>query len=82
MLNIRNLSQSYLQGKEVISVLKSINKQISNNLNVGLIGPSGSGKSTLLNLIGLLEKPVSGIIEINEINSSSLNTESRTNFRR
>ena len=82
MLNIRNLSQSYLQGKEVISVLKSINKQISNNLNVGLIGPSGSGKSTLLNLIGLLEKPVSGIIEINGINSSSLNTESRTNFRR
>ena len=82
MLNIRNLSQSYLQGKEVISVLKSINKQISSNLNIGLIGPSGSGKSTLLNLIGLLEKPISGIIEINGINSSSLNPESRTNFRR
>ena len=82
MLNIRNLSQSYLQGKEVISVLKSINKQISSNLNIGLIGPSGSGKSTLLNLIGLLEKPISGIIEINGVDSSSLNPESRTNFRR
>ena len=82
MLNIKNLSQSYLQGKEVISVLRTINKQISNNLNVGLIGPSGSGKTTLLNLIGLLEKPITGIIEINGINSGSLSPEGRTNFRR
>lgn len=82
MLNLSNISQSYIQGKEVINVLKNINKHMSNNLNIGLIGPSGSGKSTLLNLIGLLEKPISGFVEIDGINICNLNAETKADFRR
>lgn len=48
---------------------------------VALMGPSGSGKSTLLNMIGLLDTPTSGEIEINKINVSSLNENELADFR-
>jgi len=46
------------------------------------MGPSGSGKSTLLNMIGCLDLPSEGVVEINGINVSSLGDEKLTAIRR
>ena len=61
-LKILNLSKSYNDKTEKISVLKKVDLSLSDNQIVALVGPSGSGKSTLLHLIGLLDKPDSGRI--------------------
>lgn len=45
-------------------IFKNFNLEISEGRLYGIVGPSGSGKSTLLNMIGLLEKPDSGDIEL------------------
>jgi putative ABC transport system ATP-binding protein len=47
-----------------------------------LLGPSGSGKTTLLNLIGGLDKPTSGQIEVNGINVSTMSRSQLTGYRR
>ena len=49
-------------------VLSDVTLSVSNNEYVCITGESGAGKTTLLNLIGLLDKPDSGEISINEKN--------------
>ena len=82
MINIKNIKQSYSQGKSTIKVLDNLNLKICKGEKVGIVGPSGSGKTTLLNIIGLLEKPDSGSIEINQVDCVSMNLEQKTLFRR
>jgi len=53
-------------------VLDNLNLQVAEGDFLALMGPSGSGKSTLLNLIAGIDRPTSGVIEINGIDISSL----------
>jgi putative ABC transport system ATP-binding protein len=62
MINLKNVSKSYLQGRERFSALKNITLSIARGEFSLLMGPSGCGKSTLLNLIGGLDLPDSGEI--------------------
>lgn len=55
-------------------IFNGLNMEIVENEFVCVVGESGSGKSTLLNIIGLLEKPTSGSIEICGIKNPGLNT--------
>ncbi|MDO5505924.1 MAG: ABC transporter ATP-binding protein [Pseudoxanthomonas suwonensis] len=64
MVRVRGLSKAYRRGPEVLQVLHGIDLDIAHGDFVALMGPSGSGKSTLLNLIGGLDTPTSGEIEI------------------
>ncbi|MCL6619331.1 ABC transporter ATP-binding protein [Thermomonas sp. S9] len=64
LVRIRNLHKTYQRGPEQIDVLKGLNLDIDAGEFVALMGPSGSGKTTLLNLIGGLDTPSSGEIEI------------------
>ena len=82
MIKIKNIKQSYLQGKSVVNVLNGINLNISKGEKVCFIGPSGSGKTTLLNILGLLENPINGSIVINSKNCNSMSLEQKTLFRR
>ena len=82
MIKISNIKQSYLQGNSVVQVLNGVNLNIKKGERVCFIGPSGSGKTTLLNIIGLLENPKSGSIEINSKNCNSMSIEQKTLFRR
>ena len=66
IINFKNVSHKFKQGKSVIQVLDSVNFQLKNNCIAALIGASGSGKSTFLHLAGLLEKPNNGKILIND----------------
>src|SRR5690554_7206948 len=64
LVSIRNLTKSYRRGPETLEVLHGIDLDIPQGDFVALMGPSGSGKTTLLNLIGGLDSPTSGSIEV------------------
>jgi putative ABC transport system ATP-binding protein len=64
LVQIRGVTKHYQRGPERIEVLHGINLDIPKGDFVALMGPSGSGKTTLLNLIGGLDKPSAGSIEV------------------
>ena len=64
LVSIRNLTKTYQRGPEKVEVLHGIDLDIEAGDFVALMGPSGSGKTTLLNLIGGLDSPTSGQIEV------------------
>ena len=64
LVTIRDLHKTYQRGPEKVDVLHGVDLDIGRGDFVALMGPSGSGKTTLLNLIGGLDTPSSGEIEI------------------
>ena len=64
LVEIENLSKSYVRGDQVVPVLTGIDLVIRAGDFVALMGPSGSGKSTLLNLVAGIDKPDSGRLVI------------------
>ena len=64
LVSLRNLHKTYQRGPEKIDVLHGIDLDIDKGDFVALMGPSGSGKTTLLNLIGGLDSPTAGEIEV------------------
>lgn len=67
LIECRQLSKSYRDGKTSVDVLKSIDFSIYQSDRVAIVGPSGSGKSTFLHLLGGLDNPTCGKICINGI---------------
>jgi len=77
MVHLEKVTKSYRRGREVVEVLDAIDLDIEEGDFLALMGPSGSGKSTLLNLIGGIDRPTSGIVEVagqrlNDLSSSQL----------
>ncbi|RLK47213.1 putative ABC transport system ATP-binding protein [Stenotrophomonas rhizophila] len=64
LVSLRNITKTYQRGPEKVQVLHGIDLDIQAGDFVALMGPSGSGKTTLLNLIGGLDTPTAGEIEI------------------
>jgi len=64
IVRIRDLVKVYQRGAEAVRVLDGLSLEIAAGDFVALMGPSGSGKSTLLNLIGGLDRPTSGELEV------------------
>lgn len=62
---MKDVRKSYHMGSEDLLVLKGIDLDIRRGEFISIMGPSGSGKSTLMNLIGLLDRPDSGKLVIN-----------------
>jgi putative ABC transport system ATP-binding protein len=77
-----NLSKSYQMGNLNLEVLKNINLTFNKGEFVSIMGPSGSGKSTLLYLLGGLDKPTSGTVEINGKELSEMNDKQASVMRR
>jgi len=69
---IRELVKEYRRGAEVVRVLDGLSLEIAAGDFVALMGPSGSGKSTLLNLIGGLDRPTSGMLEVDGLRVDQL----------
>ena len=67
-----NLHKSFRRGSEQIDVLQGVNLEIPRGEFLALMGPSGSGKTTLLNLIGGLDAPTGGRIEVGGVDISRL----------
>jgi len=60
VIQIRDLTRSYVMGAETVNALRGVSLEIRRNEYVAIMGPSGSGKSTLMNLIGCLDTPSTG----------------------
>ena len=69
-------------GKRQVTAVEGVNLSVRRGEMVAIIGPSGSGKSTLLNLIGGLDTPTSGSIEIDGSRLSGLPDDALTRMRR
>jgi putative ABC transport system ATP-binding protein len=64
LVSIRNVDKVFKRGSEEIHVLGGLDLEIPEGEFLALMGPSGSGKSTLLNLVGGLDRPSQGTVEI------------------
>jgi putative ABC transport system ATP-binding protein len=64
LVKVRDLHKVYYRGSEQIDVLQGVTIDIPSGDFLALMGPSGSGKTTLLNLIGGLDTPTKGSIEV------------------
>ncbi len=64
LVRVSGVDKVFKRGSEVIHVLGGLNLEIPGGEFLALMGPSGSGKSTLLNLIGGLDRPSEGTVEV------------------
>ena len=64
LVNCRSVEKSFIKGRETVEVLTGIDLEIEQGDFLALMGPSGSGKTTLLNLIGGLDHPTAGAVEV------------------
>ena len=81
LITANNLSKIYRTGEIEIPALKSLTFKIKSGSFISFIGPSGSGKTTLLNLIGCLDKPTSGVLEVAGVLTSKLTRRAAAAFR-
>lgn len=77
MIEISNITKSFGS----LRVLKGVSLHVEKGEIVAIIGPSGAGKTTLLQIIGTLDKPDSGTIEINGKNLSKMSSDDLARFR-
>ncbi|HRX84139.1 MAG TPA: ATP-binding cassette domain-containing protein, partial [Phycisphaerae bacterium] len=64
MLDARAIEKSFATRSGTLTVLAGVTLQLENGASAAIMGPSGSGKSTLLNILGTLEPPTSGALQI------------------
>ncbi len=81
LVSLRKLTKTYTRGPETIQVLHGIDLDIAKGDFIALMGPSGSGKTTLLNLIGGLDSPTSGEIEVGGERIDRLSSGQLANWR-
>lgn len=72
LIEVRDLTKTYGKRSTAFQALKGINLDIYEGESVAIVGKSGSGKSTLMHLLALLDRPTSGTIKIDGINSTKL----------
>lgn len=82
ILRCENLSKIYGSGLSEVPALDNINLSIEKGQFVAIVGASGSGKSTLLHMLGGVDRPTSGIIQIEDTNIAGLNETQLAIFRR
>ena len=80
-LRVSEVTKSFATGAQVVEVLKGISFDLSETDNLAITGPSGSGKSTLLHLIGTLDRPSSGRIEVDGSSPHDLGESELAAFR-
>jgi putative ABC transport system ATP-binding protein len=81
MISLKGVSK-YYDGKRRVAALESVDLEIARGEMVSIVGPSGSGKSTLLNLIGGLDRPSTGVIQIDGKPIAALSDDDLTRLRR
>ena len=81
ILKVENLYKNYMMGKSEVRVLKGLNLEVSQGEILAITGQSGTGKSTLLHILGALDRPTQGSIEIDGNNVFLHNDDELAAFR-
>ena len=77
MLSARGITKSY----DDLQILKGIDLDIASGEIVSIVGSSGAGKTTLLQILGTLDKPDNGTVEIDGVNPFALSSRQMSAFR-
>ena len=80
-IKINNLHKVFQKGDSTVDVLKGVNFDIDSGETVAITGPSGSGKTTLLQIIGLLDSPSDGSVNINDEDESKSKESRKSKLR-
>ncbi len=81
MLKVVDLKKTFSTGSGDVTAVNGVSLQIPESTFASIIGQSGSGKSTLLSLLGALDKPTSGKIEVNGHDITKLSSHDLTHYR-
>lgn len=81
LISVKNVSKIYKMDKVEITALKNVNLDIEKGDFIALMGPSGAGKSTLLHIIGCLDNPTEGSLEIYGQKIFNMKDSKLSNFR-
>ncbi len=82
VIQLSEVIKRYQNGEETIEALKRVDFEASLGEMVTVIGPSGSGKSTMLNILGLLDTPTKGTVELRNKDVTNFSEDELTNERR
>jgi putative ABC transport system ATP-binding protein len=82
MIQFVDVSKSYGAGGNAVHAVRDVSLQIGAGAFVAIIGASGSGKTTLLHMIGALDRPTTGRLEVAGIDLGKMEDAERTRFRR
>ena len=80
-IRLDQLTKNYKRGSEIIRALDGVTLTIGKGEFVAVVGRSGSGKTTMLDLLGLLLKPTSGSLFIDDVDTSKLGDRQRAQMR-
>ena len=81
VIRVKDLIKNYVSGAEILRILRGISFTVERGSTVAVTGQSGSGKSTLLNIIGGLDHPDSGIVEVAGTEISGLSESGLSSYR-
>ncbi|NVK25987.1 MAG: ABC transporter ATP-binding protein [Gammaproteobacteria bacterium] len=81
MIELQQLNKHYALGGQVVKALDNVSLTIVQGEYLSVMGPSGSGKSTLLNALGLLDRPTSGHLLLDGVETTPLSDQGLTKLR-
>ncbi|MFZ2803913.1 MAG: ABC transporter ATP-binding protein [Patescibacteria group bacterium] len=82
MIDVKDITKEYINGKETTRVLKGVSFTIKKGEFAAIMGPSGSGKSTLMHILGALDTPTSGTYTLDGQDVSKLQIDELAKIRR
>lgn len=81
MLVVKNLTKTFNTAGGKVAALENVTLTVETGQFASIIGKSGSGKSTLLSMLGALDVPTSGSIEVDDVDIASLSSGKQTDYR-
>lgn len=81
-VSLTNVWKTYGEGPTAVHALAGVDAEIPSGQFTVILGPSGSGKTTMLNLIGAIDRPSAGALEVAGVDLASLDVDGRVAFRR
>jgi putative ABC transport system ATP-binding protein len=81
IIEVNHLKMNYYIGEVTVHALRGVNLDIEDGDFVAIMGASGSGKSTMLNILGCLDKPVSGSYILDNLNIGEMSKNQLANIR-
>ena len=81
LIKVRGLNKEFQLSTVIVRALKDIDLDVFRGEYLSIMGPSGSGKSTLFNMVGALDRPTSGLVEVAGVRLTELTPRQLAHFR-